>query len=396
LAAAAFAFTALLMPTWVDAQEAGRISGRVVDADSGAPVASVVVQVFGLSPVVSDENGSFLVEGVPPGPNRVTFEHLAYGTYVRTIDVESGGEAAFHIAIAPRALELAPLVVEATSELEERRITSGFSINEIGADRIDRAAQAGLDLAELIETALPGVETRAGMGNAVCVTYRPIRSGNSTGGCDGVEVRLDGVPISDPAYIYRALPLRDIERIEIMSPAQAGAQYGMRTGQGILLIETKEATAALTSDRSRYLTGWSWEEESEPYPWLRVLGSSALVTAATVGLSLALADSCFRTPEDKPLALRTECGPLSTAGASIGSVVLPSVGGGLAARWAGSTERSRGRLVPSMVTSSIALVGGYLMMLGGDGGTEAAGAVLLFVGVPLTQTLADRVMRILR
>ncbi len=381
----------------VAAQETGTLRGRIVDAGTGAPVADVVVRVPGLPAVASDEIGAFEIDDIPIGPNRVTFEHLGYGTYVRTVDVEPGGVTAFRISIATRALELAPVVVETTSPLEERRINSGFSVNEIGAQRIDEAARAGLDLAELIQTALPGVETRASVGNAVCVTYRPIRTGNNNAsGCDGVEVRLDGVPISDPAYIYRAIPLSDIERIEIMSPAQAGAQYGMRSGQGVLLIETKEATAAQRSDRSRYLTGWSWEAEAEPYPWLKVVGSSALATAATVSLSLVLADGCFRTPEDKPLALRTECGPLGTAGASIGSVVLPSLAGGLAAGWAGSTPRSRGRLVPSMVASSIALAGGYLMVIGGDGATEGLGAAVLFLGVPLTQTLTDRVLRVLR
>jgi hypothetical protein len=49
-----------------------------------------------------------------------------------------------------------------------------------------------------------------------------------------------------------------------------------------------------------------------------------------------------------------------------------------------------------MVASSIALVGGYLMVIGGNGGTEGVGLAVLFIGVPLTQTLADRVLRILR
>lgn len=385
-----------LSPASALAQDTGTIGGRILDRSSGEPVAGALIHVPGLTVVLSDEEGRFVVENVPPGEVQVTFEHLAYGVHVRPVTVAADRASVLTVGIDLQALELDAIIVETLSELEERRLTSGFSINEIGPERIDRAARAGQDLAELLETSLPGVDTRSGMGSGVCVTYRAIRSGNSGGECDGVEVRLDGVPVADPTYIYRSIPLRDIRRVEILSPAQAGARYGMRTGQGVLLVETKTGQDQYRTDLSRYVTGWQWQAEEEPYPWLRVLGTSLLTTAATVTLSLSMADDCFETPEDKPLALRTSCGPLGSAGASIGSLLLPSVTGGLAVRWAGATDRSRGRFVPSMVITSLTLAGGYLLMLRGEGATQTAGAVVLYVGVPLTQTFADRVFRILR
>ena len=399
-----FRLLAPLVVAWLATQataqepaERGAIRGVVLGAESEQPVPDVVVRVAGRPGTVSDERGFFRIDSVSAGPTRITFEHLAYGTYVRTIEVVAGRATDVRVTIAPRALELDEIVVEALSELEERSLTTGFSVNAIGGERIDAAARAGMDLAELLQTAMPGVDTRPAVGNAVCVTYRPIRSGSSSSsGCDGVEVRLDGVPISDPAYIYRSLPLRDIERIEMMSPAQAGARYGMRSGQSILLIETKSSTASVRSDRSRYLTGWSWDEEAQPYPWLKVFASSLLANGAAVGLSLHFAEGCFRTPEGQPLALRTECGPLATTGASVGAVVVPSLTGGFTARWAGTTDRSRGRLVPSMVASSMALTGGYLLLLSGGPTQEAVGMGVLFVGVPLVQTFTDRVLRLLR
>jgi len=374
----------------------GTVGGRIFDRSSGAPVSGALIQIPEFTVVLSDDQGRFVIEGVPQGEVQVTFEHLAYGVHTRVVTVAADRTSVLSVGIDPQALELDAIIVETLSELEERRLTTGFSINEIGPERIDLAARSGQDLAELLESALPGVDTRSGMGNGVCVTYRAIRSGNSGGECDGVEVRLDGVPIADPAYIYRSMPLRDIERVEILSPAQAGARYGMRTGQGVLLIETKSGRDRYRADLSRYVTGWNWEAEQEPYPWFRVLGTSLLTTAATVTLSLSMADDCFETPEDKPLALRTACGPMGTAGASIGSIILPSVAGGLAVRWAGTTERSRGRFVPSMVLTSITAVGGYLLMLRGEGATQTAGAVVLYLGIPLSQTFADRVLRILR
>lgn len=377
-----------------DPAPAGRLSGQVVDATSGAPVVDAVVRIVDLTPALTDENGVFTIDVVPAGSYDVTVEHLGYGTHTQAVEVQSNAQSTVLIRVSAEAIELAELVVETLSEVEERQLTTGFSINEIGAAQIQEASRAGLNLADLMQTALPGVDTRVS-GAGVCVTYRAIRSGNSRG-CDGVAVRIDGVPVSDPAYVYQTMPLSDIERVEILSPGQAGVRYGMRSGQSMLLIETRTGATERRRDLSRYISGFGWEDESEEYRWLRVFGGSALVNGAGVGLSLVLADRCFRTPEGQPLAIRTSCGPLVTASTSLLSVALPSVSGGFAARWAGSTERSQGRMVPSIVASSIVLTGGYLMLLTGEGSTRTTGALVLAIGVPLTQTLTDRALRILR
>ena len=89
---------------------------------------------------------------------------------------------------------------------------------------------------------VPGLVVR------MCVTYRAIRTDNNLGDCDGVSVILDGVSIADPSYIYTSISLRDIERVEMLSPGQAGVLYGMRQGQSVLLVETKGSRAASQRD----------------------------------------------------------------------------------------------------------------------------------------------------
>lgn len=372
----------------------GRVGGRVVDAASGEPVEGVVVRVDDVAPVISDDRGIFDFPRVPVGEWNISFEHLAYGTHDRTIAVRAGEETAIVVEISVEAIQLEALVVESLSELERRRITSGNSINEVTAEQIDMAARAGLSFGDLLQGSLPGVDVRPG-GLGLCVTYRAIRTGNNRGDCDGVSVVLDGVPVADPSYVYSSIPLQDVERIEVLSPAQAGVRYGMRNGQGALLIETKRGPVRRRSDMSRYLTGLDWSGESRPYPWLKVFGASVLVNAAALGISALMVDKCFWTQENS-LALRTRCGPLGTTGAGVLSVVLPALGAGLTARWAGATDRSRGRLVPAMVAGGMALSAGYIMVLGGEGGTEVAGAAVLALGVPAVLTLADRIIRIRR
>lgn len=384
----------LATPSVLSAQQTGVVGGRVVDAASGEPVEGVLVTVNGVTPALSDDRGLFEFPRVPVGEHGISFQHLAYGTHHRTVVVRVDEETAIRAAISVEAIALEEIVVESLSELERRRITSGHSINELSPQEIDAAARAGLSFGDLLQGSLPGVDVRADE-LGLCVTYRAIRTGNDLGDCNGLTVVLDGVPVSDPAYVYSSVPLQDIERVEVLSPAQAGVRYGMRNGQGALLIETKRGPVQRRSDMTRYLTGLDWSQESQPYPWLKVFGSTLLVNAAALGISYLMVDECFWTQESS-LALRTRCGPLGTTGAAVLSVALPAAGAGVVARWVGSTDRSRGRLVPAMVAGGLALTAGYIMVLGGEGGAEVAGSAVLSLGVPAVLTLADRIIRIRR
>ena len=373
----------------------GSVGGKVIDDASGVPVAGVLVELAGMPPALTDDDGIFVIREVPAGARTLTLDHLAYGTHTRTIAVPSGGELALELKMSTQAIELAPLVVETVTDLERRRTSTGHSMNEIMEAEIDEAAQAGMTLGQLIQQSMPGVAVRPGRGGFTCVTYRAVRT-DAARGCNGVAVILDGVPVSAPEYIFASLSLQDISRLEMMSPGQAGVTYGMRSGQGLLLIETKRGEARARQDLSRLQTGFDWSAEPEPYRWQRVLGGAFVANAIGVGLGLAMADRCFSTPDTAAFALRTQCRGVATFGAGTISVALPAVAGGLTARWGGRTSRSQGRLVPSMVTASMVLTGGYLMIIGGEGAVRGAGLAVLGVGVPLTMTFSDRIFRVLR
>jgi len=374
----------------------GSVGGRVVDAGTGLPVSGVLVEVAGVPPVLTDREGIFLIRDAVAGARPLTLQHLAYGTHTEAVVIPAGGELAIELSISTQAIELAPLVVETLSELDRRRVSSGHSMNEIVEEEIDLAAQAGLTVGQLIQQSMPGVLVRQGPGGQTCVSYRAVRTNARRNLCDGVSVLLDGVPVSAPGYLLSALSLRDLARLEMMSPGQAGVSHGMMAGQGVLLIETKRGEDRTQNDISRLRTGFDWSAEPEPYRWQRVLVGSLVANALGAGIGLALADRCFWTPETTAFALRTKCRGLGTLGAGTLSIALPALGGGLTARWGGQTSRSQGRLIPSVVTASMVLTGGYLMMIGGDDTVRGVGIAVVAVGTPLSMTLSDRIFRILR
>lgn len=384
------------LPLQAAAQATSAVGGRVSDSATGEPIPGVLVTLTGMGPVLTGSRGIFVVHDVAPGERVLTLEHLAYGTHSQVVVVSAGLELALEVTLSPQAIALAPLVVESVSELEERRVSSGHGINEVTTLQIERAATEGLTLTQLLASHVPGVQVSRSLTGATCVRYRSVRADNRPG-CNTLTVVLDGVPMSNPSFLDGTIRLADVERVEMLSPGQAGMRYGTLGGQSVLVIETKRGPIGRESELHRLLGPFDWTGEPEPYPWLKVFGTAFLANAVGVGVGLALADHCFWTPEEASMfALRTRCRGAGTLAAGVVSVGLPALGGSLVTRRYGQTSRSHGRVVPSAVTAGMILTGGYLMMIEGEGSGRTAGTVVLALGAPLALTLADRVFRILR
>jgi hypothetical protein len=81
--------------------------------------------------------------------------------------------------------------------------------------------------------------------------------------------------------------------------------------------------------------------------------------------------------------------------------VLPAMGGALGARLSGTTSRSQGRLGRSVLYSLPVFVPGFAMASinsgrGGLRGAEILGLVMVALGAPVLNTLADYTLRELR
>jgi drug/metabolite transporter (DMT)-like permease len=308
--------------------------------------------------------------------------------------VDADGRHNVQIKISERAIQLAPLVVETMTDLDRRKRASGTHINEIARTEIDDAARRGLGLGELLRQGMPSLSVR---GN--CVEYRGARRG--TGPCREVHAVMDGVPVSSPAMLIATMPLQDIERLEILSPAEAGAIYGVFSGFGVLLIETRRGpTRERLREAGKALTAMDWSQETRPYEWGRVMVSSFAGAAAGIGAGMLVGNQCLKVSETDFSGLRPKCDPITTMAAGFVMLGLPGLAGGTAARWAGSTERSQGRLIPSALLSTLTVASGYLIWVEGktldSEAARVAGMSILFVGTPLMTAFSDRLFRALR
>jgi hypothetical protein len=391
------ALACLLFVGTLGAQDAGSLRGRVVDEQTREPIPGVLIRIHETElTAVSGPDGRFAIASIPAGSAVVYLNHIGYGEHLRVVVVRPGAETPLQARLAPRAIVLPEVVAEGRTELDQRRRSQGFSMNEIRRETIDRASLQGLNLGQLLQQDMLGVRVRGS-----CVEYRGSASFDD-GLCREVSVFIDGVPITAPSTIYANMPLHDIERLEVMSPGEAGAQYGSAGGWGVLMVETRRGTRPdrPAAAKEEMVVGFDWEAEQRSYRWGRAASGSLIGNALGLGLSLVAADQCFRIRSRGVLGVRQRCNAITTMASGLLTLSLPSLTGSYAARWGGSTERSRGRILPGLVLGTISAATGYLLLVRGesweDDAMMTAGTVVLTIGTPALLLLSDRTLRVLR
>ncbi|MGM0386668.1 MAG: carboxypeptidase-like regulatory domain-containing protein [Actinomycetota bacterium] len=101
-----------------DAQQpvsvAAAVSGRVTDAESGRPLAGVMVTVEGTGHrVLTDSTGTYRLPRVPAGPQVLGAEMLGYAPIRMPVTVPARGSLRRDFALAVSALEIEGIVVTA-------------------------------------------------------------------------------------------------------------------------------------------------------------------------------------------------------------------------------------------------------------------------------------------
>jgi outer membrane receptor protein involved in Fe transport len=137
------------------AQQTGRIVGRIVDAEQGAPVAGAQLEVVGTTiRAVSALDGRYTMDGVTAGPVSVRARMIGFAPKVVSgIVVRAGATVPQDIAMVAEAVQLAEISVSAEAErgtvnraLEDQRnavnIISGVTAEQIRRSTDSDAGQA--------------------------------------------------------------------------------------------------------------------------------------------------------------------------------------------------------------------------------------------------------------
>ena len=235
-----------------DELQVGAVVGRVTDSLSGQgiAVATVVIDRTALS-ARSGDDGSYRLANVPAGPHTVKATRIGYRSVSKQVTVVADQDSTVDFALTPRATELEQVVAIGYGTTERRELTG--AVSSVTAEQVASAPVTSVDQALLGRAAGVQVVTSSGQPGAGAMVR--IRGGNSiSAGNDPLYV-VDGVPLTTnledgtPGTLLgegmrglnpiSALNPDDIGSIEVLKDASAGAIYGARAANGVVLITTK-------------------------------------------------------------------------------------------------------------------------------------------------------------
>lgn len=228
----------------------GTLTGTVIDHGTGQPVAGASVSVLGTdSRTLTDEQGRFLLDDLPPGRHLVATEYIGFDQRVDSVTVFGQETVTAEVRLATEALEIEGLTVTARSRFGRTSLAADakradFITREEIEPLLTRVTHAG-DLLRLMS--VPGLRIRdvrlqdpnTGMITpGLCVEVSR-QSVGTTVGCNQAAVYLNDVRMPYPDQVLPSLDPNIIERIEILSAIDAAFQFGTVAGNGAVLIYTR-------------------------------------------------------------------------------------------------------------------------------------------------------------
>ena len=183
---------AAALPTWATAQPAGgSIRGRVTEAGGTVPLAAVQVVVTGTRQgAITDQDGRYVVRGVPPGSVLLRVVRLGYQPVTRTVTVTAGGEVVADLSLERAVKTLDAVVTTATGE--QSRKSYGNVVATLKADSLAEKA-AATNVNELLQGRIAGVQVVQGSGQTGTSSSIRIRGTSSLSLSNEPLIIVDGV-----------------------------------------------------------------------------------------------------------------------------------------------------------------------------------------------------------
>jgi TonB-linked SusC/RagA family outer membrane protein len=291
------------------AQDAGTISGVVIDAGTRAPIPSAQVQIVGTTRgATTGDDGRFRITGVRTGTFTVRVLRLGYQASAQSVTVSAGGTAELSFTMSQAAVSLEQVVTTATGESERKReIGSAVTTLQPATSQIVAAQNvsqlltgkvAGVDVQQAGGTVGSGSRIRIRGASSLSLTNEPlvvvdgIRFNNNVAQSNTVGSTTIGVGGQVPSRFNDINP-EDIETIEVLKGPAAAAQYGTAAANGVIQITTKRGR----SGKPRWTTflegGTIKDVTTYPANFLRTTNTSTRTTAPFTGTTCTL-DSMTR------------------------------------------------------------------------------------------------------
>jgi TonB-dependent starch-binding outer membrane protein SusC len=223
----------------------GTISGRVVDAATGEPLAGVSVSVVDTRlGSLTNASGAYTITGVPAGTHQVRAQRVGYAADLQLVTVAADQSATVNFRLEAAAIALQEIVVVGYGTQRRRDVTG--AISSVDVTEIPTVATS-TSVGQLLQGRVSGAQVVQNNGAPGAGISIRIRGTNSiTANSEPLYV-IDGMPAfvgsgsQDPYQNpLAAISPLDIESIEVLKDASATAIYGSRGASGVVLITTRQ------------------------------------------------------------------------------------------------------------------------------------------------------------
>lgn len=221
----------LLLSFTALAQQKITVSGRVVDKD-GVPVMSAGVFVKGTTNgTVTDFDGNYVLNQVPVDAV-LTASNLGYAESERPVD----GKTVVDFVLQDESVVLDDVIVVAYGTAKKESFTGSASVvkgEELGKRPVGH-------LTKSFEGTVAGVTVTSGGGQPGEGSAIMVRGIGSVNASSSPLYVVDGVPYDGA---ISSINPADIETMTVLKDASAGALYGARGANGVIVITTKKGNA---------------------------------------------------------------------------------------------------------------------------------------------------------
>ncbi|WP_320997239.1 TonB-dependent receptor [Bacteroides nordii] len=204
-----------------------KITGTIKD-NNGDPVigASIQIKNTGIG-TITDYNGQFLLNNVPEN-GILIISYIGYDTEEIPVNKKKN----LQIVMKENTKQLEEIVVVAYGTAKKSSFTGSAEV--VKQDRIEKRVVA--DVSKALEGTVAGVQSTSGSGQPGSGASMVIRGFGSISASNTPLYVVDGVPFDGA---LNTINPNDIESVTVLKDASAGALYGSRGANGVVMITTK-------------------------------------------------------------------------------------------------------------------------------------------------------------
>ncbi|RZK33154.1 MAG: SusC/RagA family TonB-linked outer membrane protein, partial [Pedobacter sp.] len=219
------------------------ITGKIVDAQDGAPLPGAGVSVKGgTQSATTDANGNYTI-AVPDDNAILIFRYVGYVAQ----EILVGSRTKIDVSLKANATDLSQVVVVGYGTQNKKDVTG--SVKSLKSDDFNKGIINSPQ--QLLQGKVSGVNVTSASGEPGSVTGVVIRgAGGVRSGSSPLYV-IDGLPL-DNSNTGSGDPLtfinpQDIESIDVLKDASATAIYGSRGANGVIIVTTRKGKAGTST-----------------------------------------------------------------------------------------------------------------------------------------------------